>query len=266
MKKLLFLCMTIFALSYTTAQVTAYQVGDVVDNFTVTDTQGVEHTLYDITATGKYVFLDFFFTTCPPCQQTQRHFNHLHDKYGCNEGDLYTLSLSTLASDTNALIDQFEATYGGEYNHSPAAGGEGGAPAVCDQFGVNAYPTYAIVGPDNTLVVADIWPITDITTFEANFPDGFNPEPMECSIMGASDILANGFSVYPTVSDGNFNVTLSNSSDSEINIYDMTGKKVFNGSYHTKDVNVNVKLPPGIYILNVNTEGKSSSKKIIIRN
>ena len=32
-------------------------------DFTATDTQGVEHNLFDILAGGQYVCLDFFFTT-----------------------------------------------------------------------------------------------------------------------------------------------------------------------------------------------------------
>src|SRR5690606_5912630 len=124
MKNFLFLFLIIGGLAY--SQVTTYNVGDVVDDFTVTDTQGVEHNLYDITASGKYVFLDFFFTRCGPCQQTQQHFNHLHDKYGCNEGDIYTISISADSYDTDPIIDQFEENFGGEYNHSPAVGPQGG--------------------------------------------------------------------------------------------------------------------------------------------
>src|SRR5690606_14811682 len=146
----------------------------------------------------------------------------------------------------------------------PAAGTEGGAPPVITNFGINAFPTYAIIAPDNTLAVADIWPVYGMETFENAFPQGLIDL---LNNMGTTDISNQStFSVYPTVSNGNFRVSLSNSSDSDISIYDMTGKNVFNGSYHTKDVDLNVKLASGIYILNVNTEGKTSSKRIIIRN
>lgn len=74
------------------AQTSNYQNGDVVDDFTVTDTDGVEHNLYSITAQGKYVWLDFFFVDCCPCRQTAPIFNEFYDKYGCNAGDVYTLS------------------------------------------------------------------------------------------------------------------------------------------------------------------------------
>jgi uncharacterized Rossmann fold enzyme len=38
-----------------TSQVGNYNEGDVVDDFTVTDTDGVVHNLYTITAQGKHV-------------------------------------------------------------------------------------------------------------------------------------------------------------------------------------------------------------------
>jgi cytochrome oxidase Cu insertion factor (SCO1/SenC/PrrC family) len=53
------------------AQVQNYVVGDTVDDFTVTDKEGVEWNLYDLAAQGKYVYLDFFLYTCGPCQTTQ---------------------------------------------------------------------------------------------------------------------------------------------------------------------------------------------------
>ncbi len=64
------------------AQLQGYSVGQTVNDFTVTDTQGNTHNLYSITASGKHVVLDFFFDTCPPCQQTQPYLNQLHETYG----------------------------------------------------------------------------------------------------------------------------------------------------------------------------------------
>lgn len=88
--KTLLITLTFFTLPIlANAQATNYNVGDVVDDFTVVDTEGVEHNLYSITASGKYVFLDFFFVNCGPCQTWQATYNQLHDKYGCNEGEVY---------------------------------------------------------------------------------------------------------------------------------------------------------------------------------
>ena len=162
-------------------QVQNYNVGDVVNNFIVTDVHGVEHNLYEYTAQGKHVYLDFFFDTCVPCQTTTPIFNEFYDKYGCNEGDLIAISMNN-GTDGDAAVIAFEEQYGGPFNHSPAVSADGGAGAVDSDFNIAAYPTYCLISPENTLLENDIWPLTGVETFEATFPEDFDPPVMACSL------------------------------------------------------------------------------------
>jgi thiol-disulfide isomerase/thioredoxin len=261
MKKFLSLCLTLCLMSASFSQVQTYQVGDIVDNFTITDTHGETHTLYDITATGKYVFLDFFFRNCGPCQQTSRYFYELYNEYGQNQDHTYMLSLSPI--DDNATIGVFESLYNGGFTPCPAAGTEGNAPSVITNFGVGAYPTYAIIGPDNRLAVADIWPVSNMQSFVDEFPQGL----IDLLAMGTNDMLSDsGFTLSPTISNGNFNLVLNKDAKADVSIYDLAGKQVYSNSFQTKNINLNVKLTNGIYIVNVKSEGKTSTKKIIIKN
>lgn len=244
------------------AQVNAYNVGDIVDDFTVTDTHGVEHHLYDITASGKYVFLDFFFRNCGPCQQTSRYFYQLYQTYGENEQFTYMLSLSPI--DNNATITEFEELYNGGFPPPPGAGTEGGAPAVVNNFGINAFPTYCIIGPDNRLLVGDIWPVSGMGSFEAQFPQ----ELWDLiNAMGTSDVSSLSlFTIYPTISDGNFNLDFAKSSNADVSIFNMNGQQVYQNTFKSqKNVQLNLKLTPGVYVVKVQTEGKTVSKKIIIK-
>ena len=75
------------------AQVGNYNEGDVVNDFTVTDIHGNVHNLYTYLAQGKYVMIAFFLDTCGPCQQFQPKFNEFYDKYGCNAGDVISLTI-----------------------------------------------------------------------------------------------------------------------------------------------------------------------------
>lgn len=244
------------------AQVNAYNVGDIVDDFTVTDTHGVEHHLYDITASGKYVFLDFFFRNCGPCQQTSRYFYQLYETYGENQEYTYMLSLSPI--DNNATITEFENLYNGGFPPPPGAGTEGGAPAVVNNFGISAFPTYCIIGPDNRLLVGDIWPVSGMGSFEAHFPqelwDLING-------LGTSDVNdLSLFTIYPTVSDGNFNLDFAKSSNADVSIFNMNGQQVYQNAFKSqKNVQLNLKLSPGVYVVKVQAEGKTISKKIIIK-
>lgn len=264
MKKILFPAIFALFTSLIFAQPQNYEVGDVVNDFTVTDTEGVEHNLYEITASGKYVFLDFFFRNCTPCQNTSPYFNELYDKYGCNQGEVYMIALSPI--DDNETVEEFEELYGGDFQHPPAAGRDGnGDEVVFQNFGVNLFPTYSIIGPDNKLLVSQIWSITSVESFENAFPEGLNPEPMPCSVMAVEDASKNGFSVYPTVSDGNLNVLLPKETGSVITVYDMNGKKVHSASYNSKNISLSLDLTSGVYVMNVTTNGKTNSKKIIIK-
>lgn len=257
MRKFLFLILLVG--SYSFGQVNTYSVGDVVDNFTITDTKGEQHTLYDITASGKYVFLDFFFTRCPPCQATQKYFNQLHDKYGCNEGEIYTLSISYDPYDTDAIIDAFEATYGGNFHHSPAAGPQGGGAQVTNNFGINAYPTYCIIGPDNKLVVGDIWPISGVHTYEAAFPSGFAPEPVECTEMSTLELTDIDVVLYPTVSSGQLTVRMKDAGQSNISVFNMNGQQLYSQNHSGNTIELNLDLKPGVYIMKIKTDNKKEA-------
>lgn len=261
MKKITFLLL--FLVITASAQVNNYNVGDVVDDFTVTDIDGVEHNLYTITAQGKYVWLDFFFVDCGPCRQTAPIFNEFYDKYGCNAGDVYALSINR-GNDDDAYVEWYEQQFGGPFNHAPAASGEGGAGAVTSNFGISAYPTYCLIGPDNTLVERDIWPLSGVETFEATFPTGFEPEIIECSL-GLQDATAFGFVLYPTISNGNFTIELPGLIESSVAIFNTLGRQVFQRNYAENLLNLNLQLSPGVYFVKVTADGNAMTKRIVIK-
>lgn len=263
MKKITFiLCLLTYVVN---AQVTGYNVGDVVDDFTVTDVEGVEHNLYTYLAAGKYVYLDFFFDTCVPCQTTTPIFNEFHDKYGCNEGDVVMISMNN-GSDSDAEVIAFENLYGGPFNHAPAISADGGAGAVDSDFAIAAYPTYCLIAPDTTLIESDIWPLTGVGTFEATFPAGFNPPVLSCSL-GVTDAISNlDFAIYPTVSNGSeINIVLNEQVETDINVYDVTGRRIFFGNYNLKNIQFGLNAVSGSYFVNIASENSSVTKTIIIK-
>lgn len=244
------------------AQANNYPTGSTVADFTVTDTEGVQHSLYDITSQGKYVILDFFFDTCPPCQATQQYFNQLHETYGCNEGDLFVMSMNN-GTDSNAEVIAYEAAYGGTYAHSPAVGIEGGCAAVDAAFGVSAYPTYCLIGPDNIMKNNDIWPVNDMGTFVAAFPAGSNIDVMNCAV-GVDEAGELAFtSVFPTPSTGLITVSVETSAarNLSVEVFDLLGKRVMienlgtlgNGAQRIMDLST---LADGDYILKLLADGQ----------
>jgi subtilisin-like proprotein convertase family protein len=79
------------------------------------------------------------------------------------------------------------------------------------------------------------------------------------------------FMVYPNPNNGNFNVQFKNavSEQIELNVYDMSGRNVFNRNYSTQnDFNENIQLnaiQAGIYLLSIFDGERTQSQRIIIK-
>ena len=226
--KLLTSFVALLAFSGVNAQIQGYNVGEVVDDFTVTDTQGNEHNLYEITASGKHVVLDFFFDTCPPCQATQPIFNEMHETYGCNGADLYVISINN-GTDNNAAVDAFEETFGGSFRHSPAVGIEGGCATVDGAFNPVAYPTYCLIGPDNQLKNSDIWPIADLQSFVDAFPAGSNIQTAACALVSVNEnnnAAVKGIFPVPAIGPVTVDLALNTTGAVDLDILDALGRVV----------------------------------------
>ena len=53
-------------------------------DFTATDVHGNSHNLFSYLNAGKYVLIDFFYTTCVPCQGAAPQVNASYENFGCN--------------------------------------------------------------------------------------------------------------------------------------------------------------------------------------
>ncbi len=196
MKKFLFLFAIILA---TTAFSLKAQcpLTDAVD-FTAPTVEGDTVHLFDILDNeGKYVVIDFFFTTCGPCQQAAPHINDAYIYFGCNEGDVIFLAVDT--GDTDEECIEFDETYGVEY--PTISGVEGGGTQICLDYQIPAYPTVILIAPDHSIVEQDIWPIPNAQAVidalephgleetdceEGGFVAGFYAEDIEICYPGAT--------------------------------------------------------------------------------
>ena len=111
MKKIILLCISFGFLLLDNLIIAQIQVGETAPDFTVTDVHGDTHNLYTYTANGQYVMLDFFFTTCVPCQYYTPQISMAYEAYGCNDGDIVILGIDY--GDTDAEVLQYEETITG---------------------------------------------------------------------------------------------------------------------------------------------------------
>ncbi len=77
------------------------------------------------------------------------------------------------------------------------------------------------------------------------------------------------FAVYPNPSNGKFNIVLSTTDKVNVQLFDMRGRSVFNKLYNSNGISFNQQidlssLSSGVYILNVESNGKKDARRIII--
>jgi cytochrome oxidase Cu insertion factor (SCO1/SenC/PrrC family) len=198
-------------------------------DFTVTTVHGEEFNLFELLDAGKHVIVDFFFTTCPPCIASVPTMNESYEKYGCNKGDIYYISMD--AGDTNAEVLQYEADYGGLF---PAVSGtEGGGDAVVNAYGIGAFPTVILIAPNRDILSQDIFPVTHANLDAAITGAGISENPDACneSPVGINELdnsVAAILNVFPNPASLSTTVEFSLTEATEITVElsNLMGQKV----------------------------------------
>jgi hypothetical protein len=74
-----------------------------------------------------------------------------------------------------------------------------------------------------------------------------------------------GFNMYPNpVTNGKVYITTKNDSEKSIIVFDVLGKKIIETLMSSRELNIS-NLSPGVYIIKVNEENASTTRKLIVR-
>lgn len=128
-------------------------------DFTATDCHGTEVHLFDILDGGQYVLIDFFFTSCGPCQQVTPNLVESYYAMGCNMQDVYYIEISDRNNDTQCQT--WVNNYGVEY---PTIGSSGGGGDITDQYHIGSWPSVILIAPNHDIVINDFWPLDNVQT------------------------------------------------------------------------------------------------------
>jgi len=109
--------------------------------------------LYDILDEGKIVVINFFSTSCGPCQTFAHDFQLAYENFGMNQGDVFFLGINY--NGTNYQVSQFADIYG--LNLPLSSGLEGGGNEAFEAFEVVSYPTVIVITPDYQLAANRVW-------------------------------------------------------------------------------------------------------------
>lgn len=161
-------------------------------DFTATDCHGTEVHLFDILDSGQYVLIDFFFTTCGPCQQATPKVVESYYAMGCNMHDVFYMEISP--SDGDAACQNWANNYGVEY---PTIGTGSIGSTICNQYRIDAYPTLILIAPDRSIVIQDLWPINNAqTVINALAPYGIEEHDCEPAPVGEVEISKDTLYIY----------------------------------------------------------------------
>ena len=145
-----------------------------------------------------------------------------------------------------------------------------------------AAASFGLTAPAATISTTDNFPATEINTFILR-QDSDRETPFiqidelridtSWAIVTPSAVASverdsiEGFSTYPNpIKDKRFTISTSNSDKKEVVIFNVLGKKVFSSTFSglSKEIEIN-SINSGIYILKVTENGKTATKKLVVR-
>lgn len=159
MKKYFLLILVLLALSDFQMLKSQTPLSEAID-FEVTDLEGNNIHLFEILDQGKYVLIDFYFTTCVPCQTAVPKISEAFEYFGCGEYDVFFMAMDF--GDTHEECLAFDEEFAVAY--PSVSGVEGGGTAVCEDYQIPLYPCIVLIAPDRSIVEQNIWPIPSAET------------------------------------------------------------------------------------------------------
>lgn len=225
------------------------QIGNTAPNFTALDTHGDTIRLYDILNQGKYVILDFYYTTCGPCIYYSPQVNLAYEKYGCNTQDVVFLAIDY--NDTNAEVEAYDAQYGIKY--PSISGTQGGGNGIVSQYGITGFPTFYLIDSTHHIIDQIDPPTLQVFDFRFNMHSIL---PMQCLSGTTQAQKGEPIRIFPNpVSSGALTLDLTEiqAGPVEVRVMDLLGNIIrpFNlsggqfESIHCPD------WPAGLYQINI---------------
>lgn len=140
----------------------SYRIGDTVEDFTVTFSDGTQMALSEMLQDHKAVYLNFWATYCQPCEEEFPAMNQAALEY---QEDIFVAAVSSYYGDNAEAVTSYKETHG--LDISMAAGN----PELAGEYGIEAIPTSFLINQDGVLCWADSGTIPDVSIFRRIFQD-----------------------------------------------------------------------------------------------
>ena len=161
MKKLatliaLLLALTLCLGSFAAAESIVYQVGDKIDDFTVTTYDGRSLILSEVLKEKEVVLINFWATWCGPCRN---EFPFMEEAYQQYADKVEIIALSIDPADTNDVLADFAAQMGLTFNLTQDTIG------LANRFDFTGIPTSIIVDRFGTICFQESGSLPDVGSF-----------------------------------------------------------------------------------------------------
>lgn len=249
-------------LLYTSTAFSQLSNGSIAPNFTLTDIDGVTHTLYDYLDQGKTVYIDFFAAHCPYCWNYKNTgaMEGLYNQYGPNGSVNQDIVILAIEHDPNNGYNELNGISGNTRGNwvaelpYPIINPEGATrTSILTEYKADFYPLIYGICPDRRIKNVGTLSTNGLYYYQTStclLTAGIENENEQSWLVGYD-------AIYNTVHLQNIL--------GEVVFVDMTGKQVTKVVSMENNTSVNVDhLMPGLYVVQFETLEGSQTAKISI--
>ncbi len=227
-------------------------------DFNVKDLHGNKIQLFELLDNNQIVVIKFYSTACTWCQLYSSDIQQTYENYGCNQGNVYVMTIDREHDNTNVL-----GYYAMENLTLPGASGlEGNGKNVFELYQISSTPTVIVIRPDKVIENQYVWypEFENITAIV----DSIGGIEADCDI--ATDDIAENIDVKITPNPANCMIEIKTDKKYDaIEIYTVEGKRVLMNNKADQYISVE-HLENGIYFARIMFEGSLVGKTSFIVN
>jgi len=237
---------------------------DTAVNFHVKTIDGLPIWLFDLLdIDNKIVVIDFFSTSCGPCQDYAPDFQASYEDFGENSSNVYYMGINWGAD--NDQVRAFDSIY--NLTYPTVSGTQGGGNGVFNDYNILSYPTVIVIVPEDHLIKnQEIVPPVRDSINKAVIAAGGIMVGVDENVTNNEELI-----IYPNpvLNNATVSINLEKRSSVSISIFDLLGRekqKLQPQLYSAGKISIPIdlnNLKNGIYFVRVKYKNKVITRQII---